>query len=244
MSARLILARLRALRSRGDVGITLTELIVSMGLFSMIGAMTLGIFLSIDKATSSTTDRTISSASARNVIQSWASYVRVADGTTPGIKTNRIEWLTADDMLFYADLYNRSIDTVGTTSAPTMMWLRRDTSGTLVEEQFAGNAAKGAAPKVCRVLVGNVSTPIHPLFSGVDSSSNPLTNLGTAPTPTKGCQPLPVTVPSQTKSPDLVVQANLQKVSNVIIDFVVRDTKNAHPLEFYSGAVLPPLGGA
>jgi hypothetical protein len=68
-------------------------------------------------------------------------------------------------------------------------------------------------------------------------------NLGTAPAASSGCKALPVTVPSQTSRPDANAQANLQKVVSVQIDFVVRDTKGLHPIEFTSQAVLPALGG-
>jgi hypothetical protein len=245
MSPRLILAKLRAALSRSDAGITLTELIVTMGLSTLIGAMTLGVVVAIDSSSAATTDRTISSSSARSTIQAWTAYLRVTDGSTAGVRSNRVEWLTAKDMLFYADLNNRSMDTVATTSAPTMVWLRLDTSGALVEEQFASTAASGAKPTACRILLSNVTTPATSLFTGIDAAGASMgaLNLGTAPTAGAGCQVLPVTVPSRTNHPDLVAQVNLQNLSSVAIDFVVRDTSNAHPIEFHSQAVLPNLGG-
>jgi hypothetical protein len=245
MSPRLILARLRAALSGSDSGITLTELIVTMGLSTLIGAMTLGVVVAIDSSSASTTDRTISSSSARTTIQAWTGYLRVTDGSTAGLRSNRVEWLTDKDMLFYADLGNRSMNTVATTSPPTMVWLRLDTTGSLVEELFTSTAASGASPTACRILVYNVTTPSTALFTGVDASGASLStqNLGTAPTASAGCKPLPVTVPSRTNHPDLVAQANLQNVSSVSIDFVVRDTSNGHPIEFHSQAVLPNLGG-
>jgi hypothetical protein len=247
MSARMIIARLR---SQGrDAGITLAELIVALGLSTLIGAMTLGLFLSINTSSANTIDRTINSSTARATIQAWTAYIRVSDGTTAGMKANRIEWLTAKDMLFYADINNRSIDTVSTTGAPTMVWLRLDASGTLVEEQFPSTATMGTAPTVCRTLVHNVSqppvtttNPTGALFSGWDTDGKLLSNLGTAPGATTGCRSLPVTVPSQTKQSGSA-QTNLQNVSTTKIDFVVRDTKSGHPLEFTSVAVLPALGG-
>jgi len=243
MSTRLILRRLRTAFAR-DNGVTLAELVVGMGLSTLVGALTLTLVLNIDSSSGATTDRTINSSSARNAIQAWTAYLRVADGTTAGSRTNRIEWLSANDMLFYADLYNRTMSQVGTTGAPTMIWLRLDAAGSLVEEQFASTAAAGAAPKTCRVLVSNVITAPR-LFTGWDATPAEMSSqdLGAAPTASTGCRPLPVTVPSQTKKPDLVAQTNLRNVNSVVIDFVVRDTKGAHPLEFKSQAVLPSLGG-
>lgn len=239
-----ILSRLRALLRRGDAGVTLTELVVSMGLFTIVGVLTLGLMININTSTASTTDRTISSSSARNAILAWTAYLRVADGTTAGSRTNRIEWLTAKDMLFYADLNNRSIDTPGTTSAPTMVWLRLDTAGNLVEEKFVSTAAQGATPTSCRSLVSHVSTPSTSLFSAIDANGNAVAPQGTAPVVAAGCQHLPVTVNSHLQHPNLTVQTNLSNVNTVSIDFVVRDTRGAHPLEFTSQAVLPALGGS
>jgi hypothetical protein len=243
MPTRVIRERLAALRSRGDAGISLTELIVSMTLFSIVGAMTLGIFLSINTTAGATVDRTINSSSARNAIEAWSGYLHVADGTTAGVRTNRIEWLAPNDMLFYA--------------APTMIWLRLDSAGSLVEEQFASTAAFGATPKVCRTLVTTVTTEdalrptdqtARPLLTPYDAHGAVIDNkhgaLGTAPTGAAGCQRLPVTVNSQAKSPSLTLQANLQQVTSVELDFVVSDTTKKHYLEFNTRVVLPTLGGS
>jgi hypothetical protein len=245
MPARLIRRRLQAVRSSGDAGITLMELVVAMALNVLIGALTVGIFLQVNDSSDTSIDRSVGTASARNAIQSWTAYLRVADGKTAGVKTNRIEWLTDDDMLFYADLYNRSVSNLDATGAPTMMWLRLDSAGALVEEQFPSTAAAGTAPTVCRTLATGVSTPGYALFTGYDSDGADMTGLalGAAPPASAGCVPLPVTVPSQTAHPDLTAQTNLQNVTSVVIDFVVRDTHGEHPIEFNSQAVLPALGG-
>jgi Tfp pilus assembly protein PilW len=243
-----MIARIRAVVASGDAGITLMELIVGMALSTILGAMTLMLFLDINSSAESTTDRTINTASVRNAIQSWTTYLRVADGTTAGDRSNRIEWLTPSDMLFYADINNRPDDTaeqVKTIGTPTMMWLRLDSAGNLVEEQFSSTATRGTVPSTCRVLAENVSTPSAPLFAPFDTRNRAMTgqDLGTAPGAAAGCQPLPVTVPSQTNNPDAAAQANLQNVRSVVIDAVVRDSRGAHPIEFTSQAVLPNVGG-
>jgi Prokaryotic N-terminal methylation motif len=257
MPARLIRTRLAALRARRDAGISLTELIVSMTLFSIVGAMTLTIFLNINTSAGATVDRTINSSSARNVIEAWSGYLHVADGTTAGIRTNRFEWLAPTDALFYADLFNRTLNSPGTTAGPTMIWLRLDSAGSLVEEQFPSTAAFGASPRVCRTLVTNATTQaaLRPgdtgaagLFTPSDGHGAVIDNkggaLGTAPTAGAGCQKLPVTVNSQAKSPNVTLQTNLQRVATVEIDFVVSDTTKKHLLEFDTRVVLPTLGGS
>jgi hypothetical protein len=246
-----VIRRVRALLASGDAGITLMELIIGMVLNMIIGALTVGIFLSVNNSSNNSVDRTVSTSNARNTVQDWTAYFRVADGKTAGVKTNRVEWLTANDVLFYADLYNRTVTNLTATAAPTMIWLRLDTTGTLIEEQFPSTATLNTAPTVCRRLASGVSTPTAPLFTAYDSSGavmNSVTpgvglNLGTAPVASAGCKPLPVTVPSQSSRPDLAAQTNLQKVVSVQIDFVIRDTTGKHPLEFTSRAVLPALGG-
>jgi Tfp pilus assembly protein PilW len=245
MSEGVIRHRLHALRTGGDAGITLMELVVAMVLNVIVGTLTVGIFVNVQHSSSTSVDRTVSTASARNAIQDWTAFLRVADGKTAGVKTNRIEWLGSQDMLFYADLYNRSVDNLAVTGAPTMIWLRLDSTGTLIEEKFPSTAAAGATPTACRALAGHVSTPAGPLFTALDSAGAAIANsvLGTPPPASAGCQHLPVTVPSQTRNPNPTVLANLQNVTGVVIDFVVRDTTGAHPIEFTSQAVLPALGG-
>jgi Tfp pilus assembly protein PilW len=246
MPTRLIRRRLAALRTGRDAGITLMELVVAMTLNVIIGALTVGIFIKVNDSSDTSIDRAVSTASARNAIQDWTAYLRVADGKTAGVKTNRIEWLTQKDMLFYADLYNRTVTNLAVTGAPTMIWLRLDTAGALIEEQFASTATAGTAPRVCRTLAPAVSTPAAALFTGYDSTGAAMTsplNLGTAPSAGAGCVALPVTVPSLSAHPDQNALANLQNVTSVVIDFVVRDTKGEHPIEFTSQAVLPALGG-
>jgi type II secretory pathway component PulJ len=238
MSARVI-RRLRAAAS-DDAGMSLTELLVAMGLSTIIGAMTLGLFVNINNSSSRVTDTVIGTWSVRNAIQAWTADLRVADGPTAGSRLSRIEWLTDNDMLFYADLKNRSMDSIGATSAPTMIWLRRDSANRLVEEQFPSAATSGTAPTVCRILATRLTTS-SPVFDGIDSKFRPV-SAGTAPTASSGCQSLPVTVPSQQKNPDLNAQASLQNVYAVTIDVTVTDTSGKHPINFQSQAVLPSLG--
>jgi Tfp pilus assembly protein PilW len=238
--------RVQAVRDSDDAGVTLTELIVAMTLSVILGAMTLSLFVQVNGAASSTIDRTVNSSSARNAIQAWTSYLRVSDGTVAGASLYRFEWITSSDMMFHANLYNRATSGagVGSTTAATMVWLRIDAGGALVEEQFPGTAAINSNPTVCRTLVPKATAPT--LFAPFDGRGNAMTgqSLGTAPAAGAGCQTLPVTVPSQTSKPDPVSVANLQNVTTIVIDFMVSDTKNSHAFEYNSQATLPILGGA
>jgi Tfp pilus assembly protein PilW len=238
-----MLSRLRAVRERHDAGVTLTELLVAMGLTTIIGELTMGLFLTVDKSSARTTDRAINASQARNTLQAWTGYLRVSDGTTPGSTSNRIEWLTPNDLLFYADLYNRS-GGVDTTAAATMIWLRLDGNQQLVEEQFPSTAGAGTAWNACRILATRVSATA--LFTADDARGASLagTDLGTAPTTSPGCQPLPVTPPSRSAAPNPIAAANLQNVASVAIDFTIAETRGTGSQEYASVAQLPALGGA
>ena len=218
---------------------------MAMVLASILGAITIVLFVAVDKASSATSDRGIDSAKARNVLQSWSSYLQVSDGPTAGAALNRFEWLAPSSVAFYADLYNRS-QGASTTTAPTLIWLRLDSGNQLVEEQFSpAPTAFPATWTTCRVLGGGVSAA--KLFTAYGSTGNDLSslNLGSAETvTTAGCQKLPSSLPSQAQHPDQIASANLQKVFSVGIDFTVSDTKNTHPIEFNEVTALPYLVGA
>jgi Tfp pilus assembly protein PilW len=237
--------RARAVRASGDAGVSLTELIVAMILSTILGALTLQLFVTVDTSTSSTTDRTVNTSQASNTMQAWTQYLHIADGTIPGAASARFEWLTSSDMLFYSGLANR-LSTLNTdvTASPTMMWLRLDTAGNLVEEQFPLLAAVGATWTACRVLGLQVTAPT--LFTAYDANGASLggADLGVAPTALTGCRPLPVLVPSRSGIPDPVAVANLTTVASVGIAFTMTDSKSVHVQEFKSVVTLPTLGGA
>lgn len=234
-------ARARAVRASGDAGVTLAELLVTMTLGTIIGAMTMNMFLAVNTAADRTTDATVNTGRARVLIQSWSNYLHVADGTTPGSTATRFEWLGAQDMLFYANLYNRT-GPVNSTGSPTMVWLRLDGAGNLVEEQFPVGSTSGAAPTVCRRLSARAtSARLFTPSAGQNDLST--TDLGTVPTSGTGCQPLPVTPPSVSGTSDPVAVANLRTVTRIGIDFTLAARRGATTQQFSTDAILPTLGG-
>jgi Tfp pilus assembly protein PilW len=246
--------RLRAHDGRRDAGITLMELVVAMVLSTILGAVTTVLFVYVDNATSTATDRAISSAQARNVLQSWTSYLQVSDGPTAGVATNRFEWFTSTNIAFHSDLFNRSQTSLGTTNSATLVWLRLDGAGQLVEEQFNPMPASYPAQwTACRVLATNVSTTnsfspttvFTPYTSNGSSLATLMSNggLGTAETASNGCQKLPSAVPSQTQHPSQTVVTNLQTIASVEITITVKDTKQSHPIAFDAIVPLPTLAG-
>jgi hypothetical protein len=225
--------RLRA--TRGEDGISLVELLVAMGLSTIIGAMTLALFLNVNGSSQRTVDRSIDAAQARSVLLSWTSYLQVADGPRYGDPSHRFEWITPTDMFFHADLGNRGGDP-DTVDAPTGVWLRL-TGGRLIEEQFAAGATD---PSVCRILAGNVTAPA--LFTAADLTFAPMTgqDLGRPmATGGPGCTDLPGPVSQD----DLNAVATLQKVGRIVLAFSITDTRGTSTLPFTSTADVPPLLG-
>jgi Tfp pilus assembly protein PilW len=99
----------RARRGGADAGVTLMELVVAMSLSTIIGACALGWFLSSSAATSTTIDANITTASARNALQSWAALLQVADSSsTTGTGDDRLLSLSPSSISFNADLNNRA----------------------------------------------------------------------------------------------------------------------------------------
>ena len=222
-----VVDRLRR-RATGDDGVTLIELLVGMALSTIIGAMTLFLFVNANATTQASTDRSIDVAKARELLQAWTSYLQVADGPSSGTTSHRFEWLTSTDVLFYADLGNRgsAADSVG---SPTVVWLRL-TGGRLIEEQFAYGAT---SPTTCRILADRVTATT--LFTAYDATQAAMsaTDLGQPMVAGgSGCTSLPGSI-TQT---DTTAVTNLQSVSRVAIAFTITDTRGTHTVAFRSVA--------
>jgi prepilin-type N-terminal cleavage/methylation domain-containing protein len=239
-----MLTRLRNLRTQhADSGFTLIEMLVTMVIAVTVGALTMRLVVMVNASASATSDRAVNSGRATSTIQAWSGYLAVIDDpTASGLLANRFEWFTPTSVLFYSDQNNRS-GPISTTRAPTMIWLRLDGSGQLVEEQFpAQPASYPAGWTTCRSLLTDVTQAA--LFTAYDASGNDITalNLGTAPAVGNGCQKLPAAPPSQGGKSNATVVANLQNVASVRIAFTVLDHAKGHPLNFSSTVALPRLG--
>lgn len=226
-----------------DSGFTLIEVLVTMVIAGIVGALTMRLVVMVSASAGATSDRAVNSGRATSLMQAWSGYLSVIDDpSASGLVTNRFEWLTPTSVLFYADLYNRS-GAVSTTGAPTMIWLRLDATGQLVEEQFpAQPTSYPAAWTTCRPLLTNVTQ--GSVFTAYNALGNALTalNLGTAATVGNGCQQLPSAPPSQNSKSNATVVANLQTVASVGIAFTVLDHGGGHPLNFSTTVALPRLG--
>jgi Tfp pilus assembly protein PilV len=222
-----MLTRLRRrLRSAADdAGVTLIEVVVAMGLSTILGTATLLFFVSANNSAASSLDRTIAGAQARSAVQAWTSYLRVSDGPAAGNPSHRFEWITATSTLFYADLNNRSGAAAAT--APRMVWLRYDAANSdLVEEQFTkGSSAYNTTPSVCRIVATNVTALS---ITGYTTSAGD-SDFGASLAPTgSGCVHLSGSV-TQT---DSVANAVLAKVTSVAISVTLTDSTGQHSPAF------------
>lgn len=225
--------RVRAARATGQAGLSLTELIVAMGLTVVLGAVTLTLFITVNNSASATTDRTVGAGQARTVLQAWTSYLQVADGTITGSSNHRFEWITPTDMLFHADLGNRSGS--GPASTPPLMWLRLDTKGQLVEERFANASSFPATASTCRILSLNATSLT---LTGYTTGTGAGTNFGTASGGSgAGCIALAGVGTAGTNT-------TLTAVTSVSITFTITATDGTRPQQYTSLAIIPGLAGS
>jgi prepilin-type N-terminal cleavage/methylation domain-containing protein len=130
-------------RVQGAAGFTLVELVVTMIIAGIVGALALSWFLSASSATSTTTDADNATASARNVLQAWGKMLQLAGASAGvGTTTNGVVGLTPTSMSFTAYLTNSgacgadaSCAPLGTTTVNLTL-----TNGHLVET-IGGNQA-------------------------------------------------------------------------------------------------------
>jgi type II secretory pathway pseudopilin PulG len=136
---------LRAVRRRlagvhGDDGITLTELVVTMTLMSIVGALSLSFFLGSSASDARTIDSAQTAAGARNAVTAWSGLLQVADSTSPGGTDDRITALTPTSITFAADLDNRPTCSTApcptTATTPVTLALVSTTSGTTTTTQL------------------------------------------------------------------------------------------------------------
>ena len=232
---RIVARRLHRTNAANDAGVTLTELIVAITLSVILGAVTLTMFVSVNSSAASSTDRTIGSSQARTVLQAWSEYLAVSDGPVSGSTSHRFEWISAHDLLFYADLNNRAGSAA--RSAPSIIWLRLDGNHQLVEEQFTSYSTFPASYSICRILAtGVTSTAFTPYTTATVSGS-----FGT-PTFTagNGCQPLPTPV----RQTDGIAVNTLQQVNSIQIDLSVQSGSDLRVLAYSTLAGVPSLNGS
>ena len=164
----------RGTRLHGDAGMSMIELITAMAVSSILGAMTLFVFVSLNSASSSSVDRSLSATQARVILSSWSGLLQVAE--SPLRDTDEFpafEKITSTAVTFYASVNNRSTTSTAFT-LPTRVSLFTE-DGDVIEERFQPTATGWpTTPTVRRVLAE--SAQLH--FDAVDASGVPVGQLG------------------------------------------------------------------
>jgi len=131
--------RARLPRRGDDAGMTLMELVVVGVLASIIMAMTLNFFVGSLTSSDATTSDSIDTAKARVILDDWSSLIRVAGSPTdPKTGTGRFAQVGANEIVFYANLGNRTGNAAAT--APVKVDLSI-TDGQLIQEQYTATNA-------------------------------------------------------------------------------------------------------
>lgn len=102
-----------------DAGVSLLELMVSIGLMAVAGAMAIPFFVTGTKLTSTTSDASIATANVRAVLSSVVGLLQLADtpSANAGYSTDRFQTITPSSVSFYTNANgNRSGST--SRSAP------------------------------------------------------------------------------------------------------------------------------
>ena len=152
-------ARVRQARASSDAGITLMELVISMALMTLLGTMAIVFFVDMNSASSKTVDANLSTANARNALESWVSLIRLADSpASAGSASGRFEKITPTEVLFYADLGNRSCTPTCTTGHPTKIDLAIVGSDLVETHYLYANGAYSATPSITRHVATGITT--------------------------------------------------------------------------------------
>ena len=157
--------RRRFARVRGDDGITLVELIVTMSLMSIVGALSLTFFLGSSTTNARTIDAAQTASGARNAVTAWSGLLQVADSTNPGGTDDRITALTPTSITFAADLNNRPACTTApcptTATTPVTLALVSTTSGAKTTSQLVQTIARtSGSSTLIQVLSGAAVAPV------------------------------------------------------------------------------------
>lgn len=89
MSVNPLQARLRLVRSSdNDAGVSLTELVIAMGLSVLISGLTLAFFLGTNSSSTQGINSNIANSAARGALDAWTQLIRIADYPEVGTRTS------------------------------------------------------------------------------------------------------------------------------------------------------------
>jgi hypothetical protein len=182
-----MLSRLRAgLRQcwRDDRGISLMELVVAMGISTILGTMGILFFVGADRTGYTTVLTNQNTGDARNTLDSWTSMLRVAGWLDPVAMTDRFEEITPTKIVFYANLGNRATANQQTGALTKVALMLRTTNATtgagrLIQVTFNPD---NTTVKSVRQLAFNampVGGPGHAVFQPYNRIGSPVDTVNT-----------------------------------------------------------------
>ena len=153
-----------------DAGMTTLELITAMTISSILGAMTLFVFLSLTSGAASSVERSLSASQARVVLSSWNSLFQLAESPVREVQViPAFEKVTTTEVIFYSSIDNRDRDSEA-FDLPTKVRLSV-TGGEIREQRFeAEGSGWRESPTVSRVLATGASAS----FVAVDRLGSPV----------------------------------------------------------------------
>ena len=252
-------------RLRADDGITLVELLVSMTVTTILGALTIIFFISAEHSGYKSVLTNQATADARNTLDSWTSLLRVAGWLDPTAKTDRFEEITPTKIVFYANLDNRNTadQTVGAPTKVALMLRTTDAAtgeGQLIQVIFKPDNTTPDSVRQVAFEVTPTGGPGHAIFQpytaagGAIDVTTPGCLSGGTPQPGLCLQTLPANAGMVDPQigpgslavssgplrgyPDAAVDVDstLAGIGGITIDFTATDPMQSDPLEFTSSA--------
>lgn len=224
-------ARTGRLDPRSDSGVSLAELVVTMAIMTVVGAMTTAFFVTNQKVSRATLERGFNAADGRIVLDSWVSMLRVTDSPgTPGLAAGRFLKITPTEIMFYSSMAARD-GSVATTSEPTLIDLAL-TDGIMIETHYG----QAGAPNIVRKLAANVTTPgwLFTPYQGSTSLASSDTDCLVANVPSTGY--------CDRNAPDgsgtVAGEATLALVNRIDLTFTVSDAGSLAPTTFTSSIAV------
>lgn len=150
---------------RGDAGITLTELLVTMVVMMVVGVVGATFFIGTVQANQTTQERGYNTSQARDVLDSWTALLRVADSATDtGSRTKRFLKVTPFEIQFYANVDNRQDSA---TQSPSAAPTAARSAPTLIDLQWVAGKLQER-----RTSASGTSTHILASFVAPPTSNN------------------------------------------------------------------------
>lgn len=212
-----MLTAIRRLRAADD-GITLVELVVTMSLMTIVSALALAFFVGSSTTSNATTESGLTSANARNAMQSWVQLLQLADQTSSDSSSSvaRLVSLTPTAITLNANLTAPSACSNGSCPAytPTQVELfLRQTTGSHASGQLAQTLTSSSGASTVVQVPSGAAASGSCLFTAYASDGTRL-----------GCQSLS--------------SSQLASVARVDIGFTVT-TDTGTTQTYASSAVLP-----